>query len=141
MKLIFLKSCFVSWPGRNIFLRQLTVWPDVFHQNCPSCSEFRPTARPTPTFLKTNLFFCKSAHFIGTFFILFAVTILTRIICKDSRKGSSEFHIGSNFIGFMVLKWSISRTILLSWFQGNLRYHLCGLCYKKPILPKRMTIS
>ena len=29
---------------------------------------------------------------------------LTQILCKDSRKVSSEFHIGSNFIGFLVLK-------------------------------------
>ena len=32
---------------------------------------------------------------------------LTRILCKDSRKGSSEFHIGSNFIVFSVLVYKM----------------------------------
>ena len=41
----------------------------------------------------------KQAHWLLALFIT-----LTRILCKDSRKGSSEFHIGSNFIGFSVLK-------------------------------------
>ena len=54
------------------------------------------------------------------------IEMLTWILCKDSREGSNQSHVGSNFIVLYFAKWVISWI----WFQGYLIYGIPYLCNK-----------
>ena len=48
---------------------------------------------------------------------------LTLILCKDSREGPSQYHVGSNFIAFSnAAKWVVYSIILRNWFSEKV-YH------------------
>ena len=43
---------------------------------------------------------------------------LTLILCKNSKEGSSQYHVSSNFIAFSIpAKIIVSYIILRNWFQ------------------------
>ena len=90
--------------------------------------------------LGANIASIEQRQLIIEEWIHFRFDSLTWILCKDSREHFILVRI-LLFIWFLNTKWDISRPILKIWFQGNLKFGMTDLCYKKSNLPKRMTLS